>query len=82
MNTGIHTVFLEDRLGSLPEMEHTSLHPVSHIPKWIFLRDSKSKNIEINLSMVSTGHMVSYVKNRQVGFMEILLHEVNMLPLG
>ena len=65
MNTGLQTVFLEDRSGSLPEMEHVSLHPVSHIPDWIFLADSKSKHIEIKLSMVSTGHMGFFRTNKK-----------------
>lgn len=52
-----HTMSSEDRPGPLPEMEHVSLHPISHIPEWIFPGDSKSKQTEIKLSAVSTGHL-------------------------
>ena len=57
MNTGLHTVFLEVRPFSLPKREHIYLHPVSHIPEWIFLGDCMCKHIEIKLRVVSTGRM-------------------------
>lgn len=57
MNTGLYTMSSEDRAGPLPESEYVSLHPVSRIPEWIFPGDSKSKQTEIKLSAVSTGHM-------------------------
>ena len=57
MNTGLHMVSLEDRAGPLLETEYVSLHPISRIPEWIFPGDSKSKQTEIKLSAVSTGHM-------------------------
>ena len=67
MNTGLHTVSLEDRPGPLPEMEYISLHPVSRIPEWIFPGDSKSKQTEIKLSAVSTGHMGVLIQKQPNG---------------